>query len=87
LGELLASAVASGEGPSVQEYLLLGIEKIARQAARDPTTIRCPRDGAVMRVLGTGVRAASEGLDLECPACRRRAVGVRPADPAAPPSA
>jgi hypothetical protein len=85
LGELLESAVVSGEGPSVQEYLLLGIEKIARQAARDPTTIRCPRDGAVMRVLGERAPASGEPLDLECPACRRRAVGVRPADPTAPP--
>ena len=69
----------------MQEYLLLGIEKIARQAARDPTTIRCPRDGAVMRVLGGRAPASGEPLDLECPACRRRAVGVHPADPAAPP--
>lgn len=62
----------------MQDYALLAIEKIARQASRDPTTIRCPRDGAVMRVLGTG-----DALDVECPACRRRAVGVRPAERAA----
>jgi hypothetical protein len=60
----------------VREYALLGIEKIARQAARDPTTIRCPRDGAVLRVAR---RAAEDGvLDVECPACGRTAVGVRP---------
>ena len=57
----------------------------AQQAARDPTTIRCPRDGAVMRVLGGRAPASGEPLDLECPACRRRAVGVRPADSAATP--
>lgn len=62
----------------MQDYAVLGIQKIAQQAARDPTTIRCPRDGAVMRVLGPRSPTVREVLDVECPACRRRAVGVRP---------
>ena len=65
----------------MREYALLGIQKIARQAARDPTMIRCPRDGAVMRVLRC---PPAYDLDVECPACGRRAEGVRPADPAVP---
>lgn len=67
------------------EYAVLGIEKIARQAARDPTTIRCPRDGAVMRVLGAPGATGTEAFDVECPACRRRALGVRPATETTPP--
>lgn len=80
----------------MQDYTTLGIEKIAQQAAKDPTLIRCPRDSAVMRVLRTrpvdltaddagadqppvsvnGARSPIE-LDVECPACRRRATAVR----------
>lgn len=74
--------MTSGEILTVQDYALLGIQKIAQQAARDPTTIRCPRDGAVMRVFARGTPTAFEGLDVECPACRRRATGVRPMDAA-----
>jgi hypothetical protein len=82
----------------VSDYTPLGIQKIAQQAGRDPTTIRCPRDSVVMRVLtanaerpdADGVkRRRFEGLpkgsawqltevDVECPACRRSAQGVRP---------
>ena len=85
------------------DYTLVGFQKIAQQAALDAAVVRCPRDGAVMRVVasraeradrkgttlrefhrlprGTGWRVLE--LDLECPACRRRATGVRPAsDPA-----
>ncbi|NIM52815.1 MAG: hypothetical protein GTN62_15185 [Gemmatimonadales bacterium] len=81
------------------DYTPLGIQKIARQAARDLTTIRCPRDSVVMRILAsraerqdregltrrTFQRAPTQGawrvteLDVECPACRRRALGIRPA--------
>ena len=63
----------------MREYALRGIQKIAQQAARDPTTIRCPRDSAVMRVLPTRASEARGGLDVECPACGRRAVGLLPA--------
>ena len=81
------------------DYTPLGLQKIALQAAADPTLIRCPRDGVVMRVAAT--RARHDGrsvptirefprlpsgpgwcvveLDVECPACRRRAERVRPA--------
>jgi hypothetical protein len=85
------------------DYTLVGYQKIAQQAALDAAVVRCPRDGAVMRVMAS--RAEHTGrngtilrefdrlprgsdwqvleLDLECPACRRRAAGVRPAsDPA-----
>jgi len=77
-------AVASGEILTAQDYALLGIQKIARQAARDPTTIRCPRDGAVMRVLTPATVRIDAEFDVECPACRRRATGVRLADAAGP---
>ncbi|UCF40964.1 MAG: hypothetical protein JSW43_01075 [Gemmatimonadota bacterium] len=81
------------------DYSVLGIHKIARQAAADLGIIRCPRDGAVMRVVASRAEHTSRNgtilrefdrlprgaewlivdLDLECPACRRRAAGVRPA--------
>ena len=80
------------------DYTRLGYQKIAHQASVDPALIRCPRDGAVMRVLATRARHDDRGvptfrefprlpagagwhvteLDLECPACRRRAEGIRP---------
>lgn len=75
----------------VDSYTQLGISKIAIQASRAPREIRCPRDGAVMRVTGC-VAEEAQGLaprrfrglpvrgewrltsvDVECPACRRRA--------------
>lgn len=82
----------------VSDYTPLGIQKIAQQAGLDPTTIRCPRDSVVMRVLRAGAerpdadgvkRRRFEGLprgsawrvtevDVECPACRRSATGIRP---------
>jgi hypothetical protein len=82
----------------VSDYTPLGIQKIAQQAGLDATTIRCPRDSVVMRVLvakaerpnAEGVtRRTFEGLpkgsawqltevDVECPACRRSASGIRP---------
>lgn len=79
------------------DYSSLGIVKLQRQAEANPTLIRCPRDGVVMRVLG-GRAARRDGsgetrrfadrlpnlrgwqireVDLECPACRRRAERVR----------
>jgi len=92
-------------GTRMADYTPLGIEKISLQAARDPHTIRCPRDSVVMRVLVVDAER-SDGkepsrrlfttvprtpswritkLDLECPACRRKALGIRPAMPAVPP--
>jgi len=82
----------------VADYTPLGIQKIAQQAGRDPTLIRCPRDSVVMRVVraraerpevGGVKRHTFDGVpkgtawsitecDVECPACRRRAAGVRP---------
>ena len=82
----------------MSDYTPLGIQKIAQQAGRDPTLIRCPRDSVVMRVLkASAERPDDEGVkrrtfdgmpkgstwsltevDVECPACRRRAAGVRP---------
>lgn len=79
------------------DYSSLGIVKLQRQAEANPTLIRCPRDGVVMRVLGgRAVRRDGAGetrrfedrlpnlrswqvreVDVECPACRRRAEGVR----------
>lgn len=35
----------------MEHYSPLGIEKIERQAAAERITIRCPRDGVVMRVV------------------------------------
>jgi ssDNA-binding Zn-finger/Zn-ribbon topoisomerase 1 len=35
----------------MEQYSPIGIEKIARQAAAERVIIRCPRDGAVMRVV------------------------------------
>jgi hypothetical protein len=84
--------------PYVSDYTPLGIQKIAQQVGLDPTTVRCPRDSVVMRVLvakaerpnAEGVtRRTFEGLpkgtawqltevDVECPACRRSATGIRP---------
>ncbi len=78
------------------DYTELGLQKIAHQAARDLTLIRCPRDGVVMRVvasraerqdrdgltkrrfdrLPTGRGWQVTGLDVECPACRRRALAI-----------
>lgn len=83
------------------DYTPLGIEKISQQAARDPHTIRCPRDSVVMRVLVADAerRDGKEPtrrsftalpktpnwrvtkLDLECPACRRKALGIHPVLP------
>ena len=79
------------------DYTPLGLQKLAEQAARDVTSIRCPRDGAVMRVLASRTDDVSEErereqavhpwrksgpvvveVDVECPACRRHAMGVRP---------
>ncbi len=34
----------------MSDYTILGVDKIAQQARRDLTLIRCPRDSAVMRV-------------------------------------
>lgn len=85
------------------DYTLVGFQKIAQQAALDAAVVRCPRDGAVMRVVASRAEHADRKgttlrefrrlprgtdwrvleLDLECPACRRRATGVHPArDPA-----
>ena len=86
------------------DYTPLGFEKIALQVARDPSLVRCPRDGAVMRVMacdGTrddgqamtareltrlprGRHCVVARLDVECPACGRRALGVRPKAAGAP---
>lgn len=89
----------------VSDYTLAGEHKIAQQARRNATFIRCPRDSAVMRV--TAWRAERIGspdvqevrefarfprspdwqvceLDVECPACRRRAVGVTLTESTAP---
>lgn len=91
----------------MSDYTRLGLEKLARHASRDLTTIRCPRDSVVMRLLacraerkGGGdvmrrefVRLPRDGdwqvreIDLECPACRRRALSVRIADPSETPAA
>jgi hypothetical protein len=80
----------------MDDYSDVGVEKIARQASSEPVLIRCPRDGAVMRVAswrarrrdgsgetrdGTGRLPAPREwvltiLDVECPACGRRANGV-----------
>lgn len=78
----------------MDNYTQLGISKIAMQARRAPREIRCPRDGAVMRVTGClaeeqdglaprrfrGLPARGSwrvlGIDVQCPACRRRAEGV-----------
>ncbi|MDH3289454.1 MAG: hypothetical protein OEO20_03490 [Gemmatimonadota bacterium] len=35
------------------DYTPLGLEKIARQAGRDLSLIRCPRDSVVMRVVAS----------------------------------
>jgi hypothetical protein len=40
----------------MEHYSPLGIEKIVRQAAADRLTIRCPRDGVVMRVVAWRVK-------------------------------
>ena len=85
------------------DYTLVGLQKITQQAAVDAAGVRCPRDGAVMRVMASRAEHTSRNgtilrefdrlprgadwqlieIDLECPACRRRAPGVRPAsDPA-----
>lgn len=81
------------------DYTLVGLQKITQQAAVDAAVVRCPRDGAVMRVMASRAEHTSRNgtilrefdrlprgddwqlieLDLECPACRRRAAGVRPA--------
>lgn len=34
------------------DYTELGIEKLTQQAGRRDGLVRCPRDGAVMRVIG-----------------------------------
>ena len=34
----------------MSDYTKLGLKKIAQQAKRDLRLVRCPRDGAVMRV-------------------------------------
>ncbi len=80
------------------DYSVLGTHKIAQQAAADLGFVRCPRDGAVMRVMASRAEHTSHNgtivrefdrlprgndwrvidLDLECPACRRRANRVRP---------
>lgn len=85
----------------MSDYTPLGLEKLARHASRDLTTIRCPRDSVVMRLLACRAERPAGGdvmrrefvrlprdsdwqvreIDLECPACRRRAPGVRIADP------
>jgi len=82
----------------VSDYTPLGIQKIAQQAGRDATLIRCPRDSAVMRVVRASAERPDVGgvkrhtfdgvpkgtawciteFDVECPACRRCAAGVRP---------
>jgi hypothetical protein len=87
------------------DYTPLGIEKISLQAARDPHTIRCPRDSVVMRILVVDAERTDgkeptrrmftalprspswrvTRLDLECPACRRKALGIRPAMAVTPP--
>ena len=47
------------------DYTSLGIDKLTRQANRDITLVRCPRDGVVMRVLSC--RAARyDGSGEEC---------------------
>ncbi|MGD8727959.1 MAG: hypothetical protein PVH40_09955 [Gemmatimonadales bacterium] len=83
----------------MSDYTALGLHKIALQASVNPTLIRCPRDGVVMRVVAAHARHDGRGvptyrdfsrlpsgagwhilkLDVECPACRRRAESVRPA--------
>lgn len=90
----------------MSDYTPLGIEKLAQQAATDPSTIRCPRDGVVMRVLQCRAERTERGevahrelpsvpagrewrltqIDVECPACRRRALGVEVAERVADPS-
>jgi hypothetical protein len=80
------------------DYTPLGIQKIAQQAGRDPSLIRCPRDSVVMRVVKAHAERTDAGgvkrhtfdgvpkgaawqiteVDVECPACRRCAAGVRP---------
>ncbi len=35
----------------MSDYTPLGIQKLARHAANDLTTVRCPRDSVVMRLL------------------------------------
>lgn len=35
----------------MSDYTPLGLEKLARHAANDLTTVRCPRDSVVMRLL------------------------------------
>lgn len=79
----------------MSDYTPLGLEKLAHQAAKDLTTLRCPRDSVVMRVLACRAEQALRGavsrrefsrvpgrewrvleVDVECPACRRRALGV-----------
>jgi hypothetical protein len=44
------------------DYTPLGLQKIAVQASVDPTLIRCPRDGAVMRVVATRARHDDRGV-------------------------
>lgn len=45
----------------MDDYTELGVSKIAMQAQRGPREIRCPRDGAVMRVTGC-VAEEQDGL-------------------------
>ena len=76
----------------VNDYTELGLSKIALQARRNMREIRCPRDGAVMRVVArvsvdqqneTSIQRhlALSSIDVECPACRRKAKGVSLATP------
>lgn len=78
-------------------YTDLGLAKLRWQAETEHHVVRCPRDGAVMRVLravaeprdadGEARRFAARlpdrrrwrvrELDLECPACQRRAEGIQ----------
>lgn len=80
----------------MSDYTALGLEKLAHQAAADLTTIRCPRDSVVMRLLVCRAERTAGGevtqgefhrpprgrewrvreVDVECPACRRRALHV-----------
>jgi hypothetical protein len=84
----------------MSDYTPLGLEKLARKAAQDLTTLRCPRDSVVMRVLACRAERMTGGdparrefsrvprggdwhvreIDVECPACRRRAMGVKIAE-------
>jgi hypothetical protein len=61
----------------MSDYTPLGMAKLAQQATRDLTSIRCPRDSVVMRFLNRRLMGDEGGeVDLECPACGRRAYGV-----------